>query len=228
MRRALAILLLATGLVGATGCTSARSGAQVGGSASCADVVRFRGERYVGNGVGVSPVTGRVLGKAVMAPCDDTGGQLPPEGGGRVAVAEIPGVPPSIAVAPVDQNNVIYVRDGRTKLPPEVRRLMHAPACVSADAPIRLAGPWLGILGPNAHTEVDLVPPYDVSLLAMDVSSSRYARAFLDVHVPASLGRPITRPQLRASLLHGGTISITATCRDGRYVATHVETAPAA
>ena len=215
-----------TTLVAATGCSGSRADVQVGGSGACAYLVTFRGETYAGTSVKVSPVPGRTLGEAVSPPCDDTGGQLPASGGGRIRVAELHGVPPSVAVVPVGQNDTVFVRASLTMLPPQVKRLMHVPRCSSADAPISLAGPWLGILAPNGDTETGLVPPYDLSLHVLQASSARYARAFLDVRVPASLGKPITRHELRASLLHGGTVSITATCRAGRYIATHVDTAP--
>jgi hypothetical protein len=161
-----------------------------------------------------------------MPPCEDTGGQLPAEGGGQIRIAELRGISPELAFVPLDRNDVIYVRADRGSLPAKLKRLMRPPVCAAADAPISLAGPWLGILAPGGRTETDLVPPYDLSLLVLHTSSARYARAFLDVRVPASLGRPITRRELKASLLHGGTIAITATCRSGRYVATQIETAP--
>jgi Family of unknown function (DUF6281) len=221
-------VLLLVILAAATGCAASHTGIQAGGSGACADIVTFHGVRYSGLSVRVSPVAGRVLGKAVSPPCDDTNGQLPAVRGERIGVAELPGVSPSVAIVPVGRNDSIYVRADRTHLPPAVMRLTRTPRCVSADAPISLAGPWMGILAPGGRTETDLAPPYDLSLLVQHTSSARYARAFLDVRVPVSLGRPITRPELRASLLHGGTIAITATCRSGRYVATHVETAPPA
>ena len=227
MRRTLPILLL-TALAAATGCAASHTGIQAGGSASCADIVHFRGKTYSGTSVKVSPVPGRRLGTAVMPPCDDTGGQLPAEGGGPIRVAELPGVSPEVAFVPLGRNDVVYIRSERKHLPPGVMRLTRAPACLAGDTPISLAGPWLGILGPRGQTEVDLVPPYSLSVLVLHSSSPRYLRAFLDVRVPASLGRPITRPELRASLLHGGTVSIIATCRSGHYIATHVETAPPA
>jgi hypothetical protein len=163
-----------------------------------------------------------------MPPCDDTGGRLPAESDGPIRVAELPGVSPEVALVPLGRNDTVYIRAGRSALPPGVMRLTRTPACKVADAPISLSGLWLGILAPNGRTETDLVPPYDLSLLVKHASSGRYLRAFLDVRVPASLGRQITRPELKASLLHGGTISITATCRSGRYIATRVETAPPA
>ena len=221
-----AFVLLLAALVAATGCAGSHTSVQVGGSGACADIVKFRGKRYSGLAVRVSPVAGRMVGTAVSAPCNDTGGQLPTAPSERIRVAELPGVSPAVAVVPIGRNDSIYIRADRAKLPPEVMRLTRTPRCVPADAPISLGGPWLGILAPNGRTETDLVPPYDLSLLVLHTSSARYARAFLDVRVPASMGRPITKPELRASLLRGGTIAITAACRSGRYVATHVETAP--
>jgi hypothetical protein len=226
MRRTLPALIAVTALAAGTGCAASHTSVQVGGSASCADLVHFHGKTYMGTSVRVSPVPGRRLGTAVMPPCDDTGGQLPAEGGGPIRVAELPGVSPEVAFVPLGRNDVVYIRSGRKHLPPGVMRLTRAPACLAGEAPISLSGPWLGIMGPGGRTEVDLVPPYTLSLLVLDSSSPRYLRAFLDVRVPASLGKQITRPELKASLLHGGTVSITATCRSGRYVATHVETAP--
>jgi hypothetical protein len=125
MGRTLPILLL-TAVLAATGCSASHVGIQAGGSASCAYLVRFHGHTYLGTSVKVTPVPGRMLGKAVMPPCDDTGGQLPAEGGGAIRVAELPGVPSSVAIVPVGQNHLVLVREGRDRLPPELRRLMRA------------------------------------------------------------------------------------------------------
>jgi hypothetical protein len=125
MQRALPILLL-TAALAATGCAATHTGVHVGASASCAYLVRFHGAIYLGTPVKVSPVPGRTLGKAVMPPCDDTGGQLPAEGGGPIRVAELPGVSPSVAIVPVGQKNLVLVRKGHGRLPPELRRLVRA------------------------------------------------------------------------------------------------------
>lgn len=79
---------------------------------------------------------------------------------------------------------------------------------------------------PRRHTEVDLVPPYDVTLLAEKGSPPRYARAYLTVRVPAALGRPLDRVDVESSLWEGGTISVTARCEGGALVATDVEAGP--
>jgi len=127
VQRALPILLL-TVVVAASGCAATHTSVHVGGSASCAYLVRFHGATYLGASVKVSPVPGRVLGKAFMPPCNDTGGQLPAEGGGPIRVAELPGVPPSVAIVPVGQDNLVLVRTGHGRLPPELRQLLRAQA----------------------------------------------------------------------------------------------------
>lgn len=125
MQRALPILLL-TAVLAATGCSASHVGMRAGGSASCAYLVRFHGAIYLGTSVKVSPAPGRTLGKAFMPPCDDTGGQLPAAGGGPIRVAELPGVPPSIAIVPIGQKNLVLVRKGHGRLPAELRRLVRA------------------------------------------------------------------------------------------------------
>jgi hypothetical protein len=46
------------------------------------------------------------------------------------------------------------------------------------------------------------------------------------VRVPASLGRPLSEADVRASLQQGGTIAITATCAGGRHVAERIRAFP--
>jgi hypothetical protein len=69
-------------------------------------------------------------------------------------------------------------------------------------------------------------PPYDVKILAARATPSRYQRAFLTIRVPASLGRPLTEHDIHSVLDKGGSIAITATCGDGRYVAQQVRAEP--
>jgi hypothetical protein len=113
-----------------------------------------------------------------------------------------------------------------THLPGALTRLFHAPACRRADAPIVLQGPWGGLMGANGKTELDMRPPYDLELFAAHATPTRYRRAFLTVRVPASLGRPLTEHDIHASLDKGGSITITATCAGGRFVAEQVHAHP--
>jgi Family of unknown function (DUF6281) len=217
--------LLASFVVAAAACGGGGAREAVGGSASCAYVATFRGHTYSGVTVHVAPVAGRRLGAAQFPPCDDTGGSLPAAPAERVAVAELPGVPSSVALVVVGQDDVLLVRDPK-RLTAEIRRLMRAPVCAAGDSPLTLEGPWLGILQPDGKTEVDLAPPYDVSLRVQRSSAPRYLRAALDVRVPAELGRPLTRRDVHTSLWKGGAIALTVACRDGRYIATNVTAAP--
>jgi Family of unknown function (DUF6281) len=209
----------------AAGCAGSAEHAAVAGSGSCAFVATFHGHRYFGMSVRVAPVAGRSLGAARMPPCDDTGGSLPAPPGERLRVAELPGVPSSVALVVVGMDDTLLVRN-RKRVPDEVRRLLRSPACSAADSPLTLEGPWTGILQANGETEVDLVPPYDVTVRVASASAPRYLRALIDVRVTRELGRAISRHDIRTSLWKGGTISITATCQAGRYVATQVSTAP--
>jgi Family of unknown function (DUF6281) len=217
--------LVAAFAVAAAGCGSSHTHIVGGGSRDCAYIATFNGHTYSGVAVQVTPIPGRRLGAATVAPCDDTGGSLPAGPGERVPVAELPGVPSSVALVVLGQDDGVLVRDPK-RPPAEVRRLMRAPACASADSPLTLEGPWLGILQPDGKTEVDLVPPYDLSLRVLRSSAPRYVRAALDVRVPAELGRPLTHRDISTSLWRGGTIALTVACRDGRYLATDVTAAP--
>lgn len=221
----LVAVLLAS--LAAAGCAGGGGHAAVGGAGACAFVATFHGHRYTGLAVQVAPVAGRRLGAAHTPPCNDTGGSLPTDPGQRLPVAELPGVPSSVALVVVGMDDTLLVRHPK-RLPDQVRRLLHAPRCADSDSPLTLEGPWTGILQANGETEVDLAPPYDVTLRVARSSAPRYMRALIDVRVTQQLGRPISRRDIRASLWKGGTIALTATCSGGRYMATHVSTAPPA
>jgi Family of unknown function (DUF6281) len=194
-----------------------------GSEAECALVVRYQGQTYVGWAAQVAPREGRLIGTGVLPGCDDGDGPEPDE---EVDVAEIQGVSPEIALAWHGRGDTGFVPEGVTRLPPELKPLVRAPKCDPRDEPIELAGPWLGILGADGHTELDLVPPYDVDLFVRETNASHYERAFLTVRVPEELGRPLTRADIRGSLWEGGTIEFTVGCRDGRYMAMRVAAHP--
>ena len=198
--------------------------ASVGGSdADCALLVRYQGQTYVGQGVQVAPREGSLIGTGVLPGCVDGDGPEPDE---EIELAEIEGVSPEIALAWHEHGGTVFVLEGVNELPRELRRLMRAPKCDPRDEPIELAGPWLGILGADGRTELDLVPPYDVDVFVGETTASRYERAFLTVRVPEQLGRPLTRSDIRSSLWEGGTIELTVGCNDGRYVAMRVAADP--
>jgi Family of unknown function (DUF6281) len=224
-RRSFLALLLAIIAGVCAGCTSAGLTKDGGGEADCAMVARYHDRSYAGTTVRVVPPQGSRVGFAVVPGCNDTGQkQDPPDE--KIAVARLRGVSPDVALVVPGRDNFILVRRDIDRLPPQIRTLLHAPRCRQRDAPIRLSGPWLGILGPGGKTEVDLVPPYDVDLLASKASASRYRNAFLSARVPASLGHPLTKDDLRDSLWKGGSIDIEAGCKAGRFVAQRLTTTP--
>jgi hypothetical protein len=187
-------------------------------------VLQFHGRDYEGVSVAVAPEAGRDLGDGVSPPCNDSGAT--PGAPGRVPLAELAGVSTKDAVLVRGRDDVVMVRRGLDPIPPEVRRLMSAPACASADVPLRLEGPWLGIIGADGKTEIDLVPPYDVDVRVRSASSDRYLRAELALRVPTELGRPITRDDIHRALWHPGIVSAQVHCDGGRFVADEITTTP--
>jgi hypothetical protein len=193
------------------------------GDASCALVVEFRGQDYEGLSVEVAPPKGEPLGSAVLPACDE---EDETSGDEHIDVATLPGVSPNRAIVWSGRDDIVLVRREDGDLPSEVAQLLEGPGCDPEDAPITLYGQWLGILGPNGKTELDLEPPYDVDLFVEDASAARYERVFLTVRVPRSLGRPLTRDDVRSSLWEGGDIEVTATCGASGYVAERVRAYP--
>ena len=128
---ALALLVLPLALAAcggeSPGAADGTSGAQTtavsggGVSASCAFIVEFDGHNYLGNGVEVVPSRGTSLGTGTIPPCDDTGGALEPTSAEEVEVAEIQGVPPTVAIMLVGRTDVVLVRDDVQKLPEELQ-----------------------------------------------------------------------------------------------------------
>ena len=199
----------------------ARGGVQE--AASCAFVVNFGGHHYDAIQVNIEPIPGEPLGAATSPACDDLG-DTSAQPDQPIQVAEFPGFDPDVALVWLDNTETIFVRRGMIPLPREIAKLLFPPGCDPVVEPISLAGPWLSILGADGNTEVDLAPPYDIGLLVQESSAFRYERAHLTIRVPASLGRPLTREDVRSSLWEGGTIAVTARCEEGRFIADKVET----
>jgi hypothetical protein len=159
-----------------------------------------------------------------MPPCNDTNEAA--EDPEPVPLAAFPGLSPRDVVVPRHFNDVVLVRRGLRSFPAEVRRLQRAPRCESRGR-VRLRGPWHGILGADGRTELDLAPPYDLNVHVRTSSYPRYRRAFLDIRVSASLGRPITRADIESALWKPGEIAATVRCgKRGRYIATAVTARP--
>jgi hypothetical protein len=221
--RAAAIAALLT--LAVAGCGSAADEhSEPNVAASCAAAVDYAGHRYLGTFTAVAPVAGAKLGSGTKPPCADMPG-VAPGASERVDVFALEDVSTDVALV---SGGGVYIREGvePDALPAELRRLLRAPECVAADEPIAVSGRWLGILGADGHTELDLVPPYDVRLQVEQSSASRYERAELTIRVPLDAGRPLDRDDIRDSLWQQGTIAITARCADGRFVAVTVRAEP--
>lgn len=192
--------------------------------ASCAFVVYFRDQPYSAVTVKVAPDEGEPLGVARLPGCDDTN-DSEPEPDEEIPVSGFPGVSPDIAVIWTGSHDTVFVREG-VRGPREVARLLEAPSCDEGDAPIALDGQWLGILGADGNTELDLDPPYDIDLFVQEASSRTYEQAYLTVRVPPAAGQPLTRDDVKASLWEGGTIELTTNCDNGRFVALTADAHP--
>jgi hypothetical protein len=188
---------------------------------SCGIMAQLDGRWYSGNGgFRVIPTYRDPLGTATIPPCEDA------DGFGIEAVS-IVGVSPKVAfAAPQYAEDIVFIAEGIGSLPPALKRLRQEPRCDDRDVPIVLNGPWLGIIGADGSTEVDMVPPYDLSMRVDEASVARYERSFVTIHVAADKGRPLTRQDVRSSLWQGGILSVTATCVDGQFWAEDVTASP--
>lgn len=218
-KRALVGLLCAATLAGCAG-GSVRG---TGGAGSCAFLAQFRGTTYEEVRLGVAAPEGEPVGTATLPPCNDTGGD--DEQGEEIEVARLEGVPPRQALLWVGHPDEVLVREGLKPYPDEITRLLEPPACDPRDEPIQLTGTWLGILGADGNTEVDMKPPYDVDMFVEESSKPTYERAYLTVRVPKTAGQPLSRDDLRESLWEGGTVSVEARCSLRGYVATEISAA---
>ena len=210
MNRTIAVAaVLGLSLLAATGCGSSSAG----GTIDCVTTVRFRGVAYDVLTVGVAAIPGDRLGTATEGSCPGTGDPI--------SVLRFPGASPHDALLREGQPGLIFLRRGlgRPDWPVAVDAVMRVPRCVPSTRPITLAGVWEGILGADGNTEVDMKPPYDLDVFVARASPPRYRRAYLTVRVPAALGRPIPRADVRNELGRGGTLTITAHCAGGRFIA---------
>ncbi|MEX0985242.1 MAG: DUF6281 family protein [Actinomycetota bacterium] len=193
-------------------------------SASCIEVALFDGVTYDMYHAYTIPEPGERLGQAKRPGCPSP--EDPNPEAFTFDIARLPGVDPSVAFVHMEIPELIFVRLEDGKRPAEVEQYLHPPTCVASDEPIEMSGPWLGILGADGDTEVDLVPPYDVRLQVVHASSSKYFRGLIWVRVPPALGQPLTRSDLRTSLWEGGDLTVTAVCDGELFVATSVVASP--
>jgi hypothetical protein len=186
--------------------------------------VKFNGVTYHGIGVHVAPVSGPVIGPATVPACNDTGNESdhPTE----IKIAEFPGQSPEDALLWPNHEDVVFVREDLTPIPDAILNLQAPPACMDGDGSLSLRGEWLGILGPDGKTELDLEPPYDVDLFVTEASDPTYERSFLTVRVPSGLGTPLTHQDVVDSLRKGEGIRIAASCDGDKFIASSIQATP--
>ena len=130
-------------LLAGSGCGGA-SRSQSSVEASCADVLEWQGNRYLGHGSRVPVQPGEALVPATRLGCDDGNGASPDA---EVRVARLAGVEPSVALAAPGDARAIYVRDGQPvasgPLPPVLERALYGPRC-DAERPFTLEGALVG------------------------------------------------------------------------------------
>jgi hypothetical protein len=181
-------------------------------SLSCAYNATFDGREYGGQHTVTRPTPGERVGTATTPPCGSNGE------GDEFEVFRVDTVDPEVAVTTAG-GEIILVSIELQKMPVELRRYFMPPPCDPADEPVELLGTWIGILGADGNTEVDMKPPYDVYVEVREASADAYERADITVRVPESLGMPLTREDVEESLWKGGDIRIVATCLEGPYSA---------
>lgn len=197
-------------------------------SGTCAPVAHFRGHTYRSGNAAVHPVNSAPIGQMQVSGCTDLGEPGQPATSpweDSVTVERLPGVPPRVAVIEqADLPTVIWVSGDEFKgpFPPRLARYFVPPTCRPNDEPLVLEGPWIGILGADGKTELDMLPPYDVMVFVTSTSSDHYLRADLTIRVPPSLGTPLTHDEATSTLRTGGPIHVEAVCSSHGYLATKV------
>ena len=220
MRPVLASCVLALFVAGCASKGDDSASPDPGAAAMCLAQIDYKGQSFIGSGVGIEPVAGRSLGEGTIPPCGDVAGEEPTPAQ-SVTVHAVEDVPSDVAVVPPGQSAMVYIRRDleEADMPDALRRLLKPPTCDPTDEPIELAGPWRGVS--------ESKPPYDVQLYVASTSGDRYRRAYLSVRVPASL-EPGLSPDDFAALQSdaGATADITAHCNGDAFVADRIAAIP--
>lgn len=211
--------LAALGLLLAGCSTSATTEPGVHGSAACAAIVEYDGQRYLGHG-GLDRVpgtTGRTE-KGVAPGCDDTfDGDVPEDR--EVVVEQLEDVPLDVAFL-VDGS--VYVREGR-ELPDETRAWFVPPSCEEAGS-FEVAGAWLGVQGgPEPRFDGDIRPPYRLEVSIED-GPAAYVDTTVEIHANEQTEPLLTTKDVKQALWSPGTLTAEVHCEDGRFVADGLRT----
>jgi hypothetical protein len=221
-RRTAAVVVLTLAVVSGALASCASKPVRDTSSASCAAVIIYGSHTYWGRG-GVlrDPATTGRLVTAVRPPCDDSGGQLPPDPTQRVRVAELADVP--LTTGFVFQDTV-YLRRSR-RLPAATRVWFEPQRCTSAGT-FRLTADWLGVTGPKKpRFDGDLRLPYQLEVHVTD-GPRRYVGATIHLRADTATHPALGTADVKASLWKGGHVTAAVSCANGRFRALALRSSP--
>jgi hypothetical protein len=218
---AAAVLLLPLLAASCVGGGVGSSDQQQSPSASCADVIDFQGQRYVGHGelARVPQTTGHT--ETGIAPaCDDGGGAVSQR---RVEVRELEDVPMNRAVL---ADGRLYVKMHDT-LPEVVRSWLVAPTCDTPGS-FTLTGTWTGVTA-KVQPKVDggIRPPYRVRVRITE-GPQRYVGSLLMLNATGETDPVLGRRDVTSSLWRGGNVNATVHCDGDTFVADELTSTPGA
>jgi len=200
---ALVLLLLVAGCSGTT---------ESGGTADCADLVRFDGRLYEGYGeLQRTPPTTGAAGTATRLGCDDGNGPSAEE---DIDVVRLRDVPLDRAFLSHGQ---LYVRDDLDF--PAAARGWFEPTTCSEPGPFELTGRWLGVESSRkVRSDGDIRPPYRVTAWVSD-GPAAYVGTRVTVHADRHTDPRLGPDDVKASLWQGGDVTAAVHCEQGRFVA---------
>lgn len=184
-----------------------------GSSASCAALIVWHGQTYMGvGGLVIQPAHGRPLGLATIPPCQDTGDQTQPGGAQHVPVFALGRTSPHRAIV---NGTSVYVRNA-THLPRSVVALLRVPACTEPQQ-FPVVARWGGVeTSHKPKFDGDLRPPYRLDLLVTDGPAPLH-RAQITAAVDSSTTGLLTPADVRTVLWTYGTLHLTMSCAGKAY-----------
>ncbi len=211
-RRWPALLAAAAALVAGGVAYGVLSGPEPVGTADCASVVEWDGQRWSGVGLDRTPIAGDRLGQGVALGCDEGRGRIPDE---PLVVWSVRGVDAREAIL---VGGEVLVPEGSTALPRALRDARQPVRC-DLDGTFQLTGRWTGATGPRQpRFDGDLRAPYRIDFVTGDPRvTDGYASVLLHARGTAA-SRPLTPKEVKGMLWHDDEEVLTAHCTDGRFV----------
>lgn len=183
-----------------------------GGSADCADLVRYDGHLYHGHGeLQRMPATTGPAGTATRLGCDDGNGASPEE---DIEIVELADVPLGRGFLSHGQ---LYVRDDLDF--PEAARVWFDPVLCGDAERFVLTGRWLGVESSRkVRFDGDIRPPYRLTAWVTE-GPQAYVDTRVTVHADRHTDPQLGPDDVERSLWEGGDVTAEVHCDDGRFVA---------